>query len=142
MNQDGSVLPASEQTLMRFSSHVADRLHHTSIKVYLSGIRSLHIDMGFSDPLINHLQLQRILRGIKCHQGSSKSPRQPVMGDLMIVIHNSLVLSDFSDAMMWAACYLGFFRFLRAGEFTVNSPELTLLFTSHLQIYNWVPHLT
>ena len=36
---NGSILPASQETLMRFCSHLADSIHHTSIKVYLSGIR-------------------------------------------------------------------------------------------------------
>ena len=53
------VLRASQQVLMRFFSHLGDCLHHSStIKVYLSGIHSLHIDVGFSDPLANCLQLQ------------------------------------------------------------------------------------
>lgn len=59
----------------------------------------------------------------------------------MIVIHNSLVLSDFLLAMMWAACCLGFFGFLRAGKFTVNSPYnpgVHFLLTD-LQM---IPHLT
>ena len=61
----------NEQTLLCFCSHLADHFHHCSIKVYLSAIRSLHIDQGFPDPLVNCLQLQCPLRGIKRHQGST-----------------------------------------------------------------------
>jgi len=32
----GSAFPASEDALIRFCSHFADTLHHSSIKVYLS----------------------------------------------------------------------------------------------------------
>ena len=61
VTSNGSSLSTNEQTLLRFCSHLADRLHHSSIKVYLSAIRSLHIDQGFPDPLVNSLQLQRLL---------------------------------------------------------------------------------
>ena len=78
LSPDGALLPADEQSLMRFASFLADSLHHSSIKVYLSAVRSLHIDNGLPDPLINCLQLQRLLRGIKRVQGSSTSKRLPI----------------------------------------------------------------
>jgi len=84
-----SLPPASEQTLMHLCARLADRLHHSSIKVYLSAVRSLHIDYGYPDPLSNCLQLQHLLRGIKRHQGSKLSQRQPVTADLMCVLHLS-----------------------------------------------------
>ena len=69
LNSDGSFPPADEETLMRFASLLADNLTHASIKVYLSAERSLHIDHGLSDPFVNCLRLQRLLRGIKRVQG-------------------------------------------------------------------------
>ena len=71
----------NEQTLLRFCSHLVDHFHHCSIKVYLSAIRSLHIDQGFPDPLVNCLQLQCPLQGIKRHQGSTLTQCQPVTPD-------------------------------------------------------------
>ena len=57
LSPEGALLPADKQSLMRSATMLADSLNHSSIKVYLSAVRSLHIDNGLADPLLNCLQL-------------------------------------------------------------------------------------
>ena len=83
VSSSGSPCPATEWTLCLFATFLADSLRHSSIKVYLSAVRSLHVDKGFPDPLENCLRLQRVVRGIKRSQGSlPANPRLPVLGCL------------------------------------------------------------
>ena len=115
----GSPCPADEWTLCLFASYLAESIHHSSIKVYLSAVRALHIEQGFSDPLVACPRLQRVVRGIKRSQGSSHRERLPVTDGIMLSIHKSLRMSDADHCMFWAACNLGYFGFLRSSEFTV-----------------------
>src|SRR5688572_9813625 len=64
-----NLIPTSEDLLCLWSAHLAKSIKHRSIKVYLSGIRSLHVDLGYSNPLFERPRLERILRGIKRCQG-------------------------------------------------------------------------
>ena len=76
----GSALPASEDVLIRFCCYLADTLYYSSIKVYLSAIRSLHIEEGLPSPLVDCLQLQHELREVsnasKAQIGVSANPSQ------------------------------------------------------------------
>lgn len=55
--------------------------------------------MGFGDPLVNCLRLQRYLRGIKRHQGPCSGPRQPITKNLMKSGYSSLNLYDYGHAV-------------------------------------------
>lgn len=80
LHSSGSPSPADEWMLCLFATFLAKTVQHTSIKVYLSGVRALHIDQGFSDPLASCLRLCRVLRGIKRCQGSPVASRLPIKG--------------------------------------------------------------
>ncbi|XP_078365995.1 uncharacterized protein LOC144650218 [Oculina patagonica] len=117
----GSPCPTNEWTLCLFATFLAGSVQHASIKVYLSAVRSRHIEEGFPDPLVNCLRLQRVIRGIKRTQGSSEAQRLLITNDILMIIFRSLDLSMPDHCMFWAACNLAYFGFLRSAEFTVPS---------------------
>ena len=102
-----------------FATFLAGSVQHSSIKVYLSAVRALHIEEGFPDPLVDCLRLQRVLRGIKRTQGSPEAQRLPITDHILMIIFGSLDLAVYDHCMFWAACNLAYFGFLRSAEFTV-----------------------
>ena len=104
-----------------FPTFLAQSIHHSSIKVYLSGVRTLHIEQGFPDPLQDCLRLQCVIRAIKRCQGSVTATRLPITNRIMVTIWKSLDLDQPDHCMFWVACTMGYFGFLRSAEFTVSS---------------------
>ena len=72
LHPSGSPYPTTEWTLCLFATFLAGSLQHSSIKVFLSTVRSLSIK-SVSQLLFfyNCLQLQQVVQGIKRTQGSS-----------------------------------------------------------------------
>ena len=123
-----NLLPASEHTLCRFISSLAnENLCHNTIKSYLAGIRHLHIDGGFGDPRICDMAwLEQVLRGIKLSQAKGVQKqlvRLPITPDLLFELKSVWVgkTAYWDGYMLWAAAALCFFGFLRSGEITIPS---------------------
>jgi hypothetical protein len=122
--QGEHLLPASEETLIKFSAYLAKSIKHSSIKIYLAEVRHFHIRNGFSLDCQKMLRLQLVLRGIKRSQGDKVRVRLPITIHHLKLFHMMLALpvtTNFDSIMFRAAITLAFFGFLWLGELTCNS---------------------
>jgi len=121
-----SYSPASEATLILFAAHLAlEKILYATIKVYLAVVCDTYVAAGlhshFQQQLTSRLQLT--LEGIKKHQATRQPDRTrlPITLDIMNCIKDLLSSqpSSYLHIMIWEACCLAFFGFLRVSKFTM-----------------------
>ena len=112
--------------LLEWVSHLGFRgLQPKTIKNYLSGIRSLHVDEGLPFDACESETVQRAIRGIKRFFGEKdRVPKHPITLDVLqklasVAGNRSCIF----DASFDAATKVAWAGFLRCGEFTLRDKE-------------------
>ena len=119
-----NLLPASEETLMKFSAYLAKSIKHSSIKNYLAAVRHCHLRNGFPLDCKKNVTTSTGSPRYKTVTGDNIRVRLPITIHHLKLFHMMLALpvtTNSDSIMFWAAITLAFFGFLRLGELICNS---------------------
>jgi len=112
------VLPATEYSILLFIAFLYLKgLKGSSIRVYLSGIRNLHIKFGYQNPLENSPRIKLAVRGALA-LSTPPNRMKPITYKILYKLIE--YCSRFENSLMLqTAMALAFFGCLRAAEFCI-----------------------
>jgi len=117
------IFPASEHTLELWAAFLARSVKYSTIKAYLSAVRNLHLELGFTLPEFEELpRLRRTLKGIKRLKGNPKRKKLGIGPKELVSIFfwGKIDLERENDLFCWLACLLAFGGCFRKANVTAK----------------------
>lgn len=103
-------------------AELGQRVRYTTIRVYLSALRSAHVDLGYHDPLAAQPRIERMFRGVKKIQGENdrRLPKLAITATLLRQFDKLLDRNNATHRMLRAAMWVATTCLLRTGEFATD----------------------
>jgi len=115
-------VPASSLTLSRFAAFLARTLRPQSVKVYMAGVRILHLELGYPSPIDNNWLLSTTLKGIMHLNATAPRQKLPITPAILLKLKHALTRYDSFECCFWAACLVAFYSFFRKSTLLTKSP--------------------
>lgn len=133
--------PPTPHVLMGYATHLRSvrRLASSSIRNYLSAVRSFCVDVGASTLSFYDPTLVRLLEGISRRERAENPTGKEVRLPITVALLNRMLPmfpNSIAGTMLRAASVTGVYGLLRAGEMTVKSSRYNLLARADL---SWTP---
>ena len=111
-----SPLPASLDTVCGFVQFLSRSLRPTSIRNYLSGVKMLHILLGFEYPFTGSIILRLVLRGIARSHPCTPRRAPPMTPEILLAVFHVLDHQDSLECATFACGLFSFFTMSRIGS--------------------------
>ena len=121
-------LPISADTLCLWVAYSASRLTYKTIRVYLHGIATTHVELGYANPLESGGTVWRMYTGVKRLQGHSVArTRLPITVEILEQLERWQDVTTVDGRLLRAAMWLGTCGLLRSGEFASRGRDSVIL---------------
>ena len=124
---NGACFPAQITWLIEWLCSLAGSIKVKTMKLYLCGLKSYHLDLGIKSAAFVDPRLERTLQGIKRdHNEPDRRERTPLTRPYLLLMLRTLGTTGYDEITTRAAFTLAFASFLRVGEFTYKPSDLEM----------------
>jgi hypothetical protein len=124
--------PIPPETVALWMAYSSTKLVYSTIRVYLHGVASAHVELGAASPLESKL-VWRMFKAIKRLQGARAGKQKlPITAELLHDLEPKQQYGTLAGLSKRAAMWLGTCGLLRSGEFATRPRGTNTLLRKHL----------